>query len=130
MSALFEKAHARFLDWLRKVWRVRGGGLYACGFAVTFVILELRSLFDDVLGIGSLFTGQAVEFIVQFFVDSFTNTLRSFAWPLYAVTFAPPWGAIALGIGFAGFATWLKRPIERWLFPEEPNDATGDRAAP
>jgi len=130
VSALFEKAHARFLDWLRKVWRVRGGGLYACGFAVTFVILELRSLFDDVLGIGSLFTGQAVEFIVQFFVDSFTNTLRSFAWPLYAVTFAPPWGAIALGIGFAGFATWLKRPIERWLFPEEPNDATGDRAAP
>lgn len=130
MSALLDKAHARFLIWLRKVWRVRGGGLYACGFAVTFVILELRSLFDDVLGVGSLFTGQAVEFIVQFFIDSFTNTMRSFAWPLYVVTFAPPWGAIALGIGFAGFATWLKRPIERWLFPEEPNDASGDQVAP
>lgn len=129
MAALLDKAQGRFLRWLRKVWRVRGGGLYACGFAVTFIILELRSLFDDVLGIGSLFTGQALDFIVQFFIDSMTNTMKSFAWPLYVVAFAPPWGAIALGIGFAVFASWLKKPIESRLFPQEDAEASEDRLA-
>ena len=27
--------------WFRNVWAVRGGGLYAVGFAVTFLYLEL-----------------------------------------------------------------------------------------
>jgi len=129
LAALLDKARDRFLRWLQKVWRVRGGGLYACGFAITFLVLESRSLFDDVLGIGSLFTGQAVEFIVQFFVDSLTNTMKSFAWPVYVATFAPPWGAIALGIGFAGFGTWLKAPIERRLFPDGTDDPSNQKPA-
>jgi hypothetical protein len=115
-SLLIDKSHGWFRTWFRKVWKVRGGGLYACGFAITFIVLELGSLSDDVLGIGALFTGQAIEFIVGFMIDSFKNTMYSFVWPVFVVQYAPPWGAIALGIAFFGFSTYLKPQIERWLF--------------
>jgi len=118
MPALLDKPQGWFIAWLRKVWLVRGGGLYAFGFACTFVLLELQSLADDVLGIGSLFNGQAVEFIVQLFVDSILNTLRSFAWPLYILGIAPPWGALLLALAFVAFARWCRAPIECRLFPD------------
>ena len=116
---LIDKSHGWFRDWFRKVWKVRGGGLYACGFAITFVIFEVGSLADDVLGIGALFNGQAIDFIISFIIDSFTNTLRAFMWPVYIVQWAPPWGAVALGLAFFGFSSYLKSPIERWLFDDD-----------
>ncbi|MGI9238448.1 MAG: hypothetical protein ACR2QZ_13690 [Woeseiaceae bacterium] len=115
-----EKSHGWFRSWFRKVWKVRGGGLYALGFAVTFVIFEIGSLSDDILGLGSLFNGQAIEFVIQFFIDSFKNTLKAFMWPVYVVQLAPPWGAITLGLAFIGFTRFLKSPIERWLFGDAP----------
>ncbi|HEY5643902.1 MAG TPA: hypothetical protein VIS31_13625 [Woeseiaceae bacterium] len=118
MKALLDKPRGRFIEWLRKVWLVRGGGLYAFGFIATFVLLELQSLADDVLGIGSLFNGQAVEFLVQFVLDSLSNTFRSFVWPVFILQIAPPFGAIALALAFLWFARFLKRPIETWLFPD------------
>ena len=121
--SLPKKSHGWFRDWFRKVWKVRGGGLYALGFAVSFIYFELGSLGDDILGIGSLFNGQAIEFIVQFFIDSFKNTISAFMWPLYIVQWAPPWGAMALGIGFVVFSSFLKPPIERWLFPDDAADS-------
>lgn len=118
MPGLLDKPQGKFIAWLRKVWLVRGGGLYAFGFACTFVLLELRSLADDVLGIGSLFNGQAAEFIVQFFIDSISNTLRSFVWPVYILKIAPPWGALLLALAFVAFARWCRAPIEHRLFPD------------
>lgn len=120
--ALVEKSHGWFRDWFRKVWKLRGGGLYACGFAITFVILEVQSLADDVLGIGALFSGQAIDFVIDFFLDSLMNTMYSFMWPVYIVQLAPPWGAIGLGLAFFGFASFLKKPIEGWLFDGGPTD--------
>ncbi len=111
-----EKSHGWFRDWFRKVWKVRGGGLYALGFALSFVYFEIGSLGDDILGIGSLFNGQAIGFLIQFFIESFQNTLKAFVWPVYVVQLAPPWGAIGLGLAYVGFAKYLKAPIERWLF--------------
>lgn len=102
---------------------MRGGGLYAFGFAVCFVILEVGSLGDDLADIGSLFNGQAIEFVVQFFIDSFTNTIKSFAWPVYVLQFAPPWGAIGLGLAFLFFAKVLQQPVEQWLGPEDVDDS-------
>lgn len=119
-----EKSHGWFRDWFRKVWKVRGGGLYALGFALSFVYFEVGSLGDDILGIGSLFNGQAIDFVIQFFIDSLKNTLKAFMWPIYVVQLAPPWGAIGLGVAFVGFTKFLKAPIERWLFPDEPAEET------
>jgi len=123
MPAMLDKPHGWFRRWFRKVWKLRGGGLYACGFAISFVILEIGSLADDVLGIGAVFSGQAIEFAISFIIDSFKNTLASFMWPVYVVQLAPPWGAIGLGVAFFGFSSYLKKPIESWLFADVPEGA-------
>ena len=46
--------------------------------------------------------------------------MYSFVWPVFVLQYAPPWGAIALGMAFFGFSTYLKPLIERWLFDAEP----------
>ena len=98
---------------------MRGGGLYACGFAATFIVLEIRSFAQDLKEIGLLFDGEIVEFFANFVVDSFRNTINAFIWPAEIVQLAPPWGAIGLGIAFVTFTKFLKKPIEKWLFDEE-----------
>lgn len=120
---MLDKPHGWFREWFRKVWKLRGGGLYACGFAISFLIREIGSLADDVLGIGAIFTGQAFEFVINFIIDSFMNTLYSFMWPVYVLQFAPPWGAIGLGLAYYGFSSFLKKPIEGWLFADVPDVA-------
>lgn len=120
--ALVEKSHGWFRSWFRKVWKLRGGGLYACGFAITFIILELQSVADDVVGVGALFTGEAIKFVLSFIVDSFKNTISAFMWPVYVVQLAPPWGAVGLGLAYFGFASFLKKPIEGWMFADEPEE--------
>jgi hypothetical protein len=119
-SPLIEKSKNGFRAWFRKVWEVRGGGLYACGFAVTFIILEAGSLSDDVLGIGALFNGQAISFVIGFIIDSLMNTFYALIWPVYVVQWKMPVGAIALGVAFWLFPTYVKPHIEGWLFDGEP----------
>ena len=116
---LVEQSHGWFRNWFRKIWDVRGGGLYAVGFAATFLYLEVLDLADDVMGIGALFDGQVIAFIVDFFVDSLMNTIASFMWPVNIVQWAPPWGAIALGVAFWLFPIYAKPTIENWLFDGE-----------
>lgn len=99
---------------------MRGGGLYACGFAITFVILEVGSIAEDVREFGRVFDGELIPFVVNIVVDSFKNTGLSFAWPVYIVRIAPPYGAIGLGLAFWLFPITLKKPIENWLFDGEP----------
>jgi hypothetical protein len=118
-AELIDKSHGWFRDWFRKVWKLRGGGLYACGFAIAFIVLEVGALADDVLGLGAIFNGQAIEFVIDFIIDSFTNTIRALMWPAYVVMWAPPWGALALGAAFMGFTSFLKKPIEGWLFDDD-----------
>ena len=112
------KAHGWFRRWFAKVWRMRGGGLYACGYAVTFLVLEVRSLTGDVFesdGVVDFFTSQIVEFMFRFLSESFINMIQAFMWPLYLIQFRPPWGIIGLGLAFAMFDVVLKKRIERWL---------------
>jgi hypothetical protein len=115
------RAYGWFRQWFARVWRVRGGGLYAFGFAASFAIYELRMLIDD-FGVDSdfivLFDGQIVEFILNFILESLTNTVYALVWPVQVVQFAPPFGAIGLGLAYVFFARVLKGPIERWLFAE------------
>ena len=118
-APLLESSKNGFRTWFRKVWKVRGGGLYAVGFAVTFIYLEIISLADDVLGIGAVFRGEAIEFFINFFIESLMNTIAAFIWPVSVIQFAPPTGAIALGVAFWLFPIYVKPHIERWLFDEE-----------
>jgi len=105
--------------WFRKVWDVRGGGLYACGFAVTFVVLEAGSVIEDFKQIGLLFDGQVVSFVLNFIIDSFQNTIQAFMWPVSIVQLAPPFGAIGLGVAFLLFPVLAKKHVEAWLFSDD-----------
>ena len=119
-TPLLESSKNGFRTWFRKVWDVRGGGLYACGFAVTFLILEIGSLADDVLGIGAVFNGEVISFLIDFIIDSFMNTFFALIWPVYVLQWQAPFGALALGVAFWLFPTYVKPHIEAWLFDEEP----------
>ncbi len=101
---------------------MRGGGLYACGFAITFIILETASIIDDVKEFGLLFNGEIVAFFLNFIIDSLQNTWKSFAWPMYVVQFASPWGAIGLGVAFWLFPIYVKKHVEAWLFSDDESD--------
>ena len=98
---------------------MRGGGLYACGFALTFAWLEIGSFFDDIAGIGMVFDGQIVDFILSFIIDSFKNTIAAFMWPLDILALAQPWGAVALGLAFWLFPIYVKPHIEKWMFSDQ-----------
>lgn len=106
------------------MWDVRGGGLYACGFAVTFIVLEAGSFIEDFKEIGLLLDGQIIAFILNFIIDSFQNTIAAFIWPLEIIELAPPFGAIGLGLAFWLFPTYVKKHIEAWLFDGEEEEKT------
>ena len=98
---------------------MRGGGLYACGFALTFVVLEAGSIIEDFKQIGLLFDGQVISFFLNFIIDSFQNTLQAFIWPATIAQYAPPFGAIGLGLAFLLFPVLVKKHVEAWLFSDD-----------
>lgn len=101
---------------------MRGGGLYAVGYALTFLYFEVISIFGDILESSSIedfFRNQIFEFIVRFAGETIQNMVAAFMWPVYVVRLDPLWGGIALGLAFWLFPITLKKPIEAWLFSEE-----------
>ena len=116
------KAHGWVRKWFGKVWKVRGGGLYAVGYALTFVFLEIRTVVSEIAGaegIGQFFSEQLIEFVFRFFGESLSNMIQAFIWPVEIVTLSPPWGAIGLGVMFMVFDKFLRKPVERWLVEPE-----------
>lgn len=130
MQELIDKSHGWFQNWFRKVWEVRGGGLYACGFGLAFLYFEIGSLREDIAQIGGIFNGQLISFLIEFIIDSFTNTIRAFGWPVYVVLTAPPFGAIALGLAFALFPKYIKPRLTQWLFPDGEPEVSGEVQEP
>ncbi len=117
-----DKAHGWFRTWFAKVWKVRGGGLYALGFAVWFAFLEVRTFIDEIVGsssVGDFISDQLIEIVLRFAMKSIMNTVEALIWPVRVIELSPPYGAIGLGIAFLVFTTYLKKPVERWLFPED-----------
>ena len=117
------KAHGWLRAWFRKVWDVRGGGLYAVGFAVSFLYFETTEIiFDDIPGfiaLNNVFSSELVAFGIQVVVDTMINFVKALIWPVYFVSWWPPVGAMVLGIAFFLFPRYFKSPIERWLFRDE-----------
>ena len=117
------KAHGWFRTWFGKVWRVRGGGLYAVGYALTFSYLELRAIGRELLeadGVIDFFTNQLFEFVFRFLSETIVNMIQAFMWPVFLIQLWQPYGAILLGLMFVLFPMVLKKPIERWLFGDQP----------
>lgn len=119
---LLDKSHHWFRGWFRKVWEVRGGGLYACGFAVAFLVFEVGSLREDIGQLGAVFRGDIIGFAVDIFIDSLVNTAKALVWPIFALQFSPPMGLIALVAAYLLFPRYIKPPISRWLFRDEAGD--------
>lgn len=106
----------------RTVWNARGGGLYAVGFFLTFLWLELTMFVDDVAeasGVGDFITGQLFELILRFTFESLLNTLLAFLWPVYVMQYEPPIGLVFLGVAYLLFPRFVKPTLERWLFKKD-----------
>ena len=123
---MINQAEGWFRRWFAKVWKVRGGGLYAVGWAVTFAYLEVTTLLGEIFeaeGVVEFFTSQLVEFLFRFIGDSLTNMISAFIWPVEIVQWRPPVGAIILGAAFMLFPVTIKPYITAWLFPDgEPEE--------
>ena len=118
-----DKAHGWFRRWFRTLWNLRGGGLYALGYIVTFAWLEVTSVAGDIAesdGVGDFLGAQIVEFVFRFLSDSLANMIQAFLWPVELLAYRPPYGLAALVVLYAGFRTFLKPPIERWMFGGDP----------
>lgn len=118
---MIDEAKSWFRRWFAKVWKLRGGGLYAVGYALTFVYLEVRMILGEFIEADSVvdfFTSQLFEFLFRFMVDSIENMIQAFIWPVYIVTWQQPIGAILLGVAYIVFAKFIKHHITAWLFPD------------
>lgn len=112
---------------VKRLWDLRGGGLYACGFVITFLYLETAMFIEDIIGFSGF--GSIGEEILQYFlrftVESLQNTVTAFIWPVYIIQISPLWGGVALGLGFWLFPVYLKKPLQAWLFPDDASAAAG-----
>mgnify|MGYP006965539926 CR=1 FL=1 len=116
-------AEGMFRRWFRRVWDVRGGGLYAVGYALTFAWLEVTSVVSSLMessSIGEFITEEIWEFLFRFLGDSIANLVQAFIWPVLLLQWRQPVGLILLVAGFVLFPIFAKPVIERWLFREEP----------
>ncbi len=114
-------AHA-MRPWFRKVWKARGGGLYACGFLLTFAYLEASMLIGEIVaatGFVDFFTEQLLELPLRFLSESFQNMIAAFMWPVPLIQFSPPWGFAILGAIYLLFTYLIKEPLEHWLFKDD-----------
>ncbi len=106
----------------RTVWDARGGGLYACGYVLTFIWLEFRMLVDDILSaesISGFFGEQIFEIVFRYLGESLQNMIAAFMWPVFIIEISPPWGLGILVAMFVAFPRWIKQPLEQWLFHDE-----------
>jgi hypothetical protein len=120
----------RFKRFLRALWDARGGGLYACGFVITFLWLEASTIVGEIASSSSLasfVTDELIEFVFRFSVQSLVNTILALVWPAYVIDWSPAWGGAALVALYFIFPRFIKPTITRWLFDgdsqvEEPQE--------
>lgn len=106
-----------FLNWARATWNARGGGFYACGFVVTFIILEIRLLVTElVTSTGDFIVQQVLQILLRFTVDSLVNTLLALIWPALLLGISPIWGTLGLAVGYVTFSRFIKQRLTRLLF--------------
>lgn len=111
--------------WLARIWLTYGGGLYAVGYAVTFLYLEARSIVEEIVeadGVIDFLIGHLFEFIFRFAIESLANMVQAFIWFVPVISYRSPLGIILLGFGFWLFDIYLRKPVGDWLL-REPGDS-------
>ena len=89
--------------------------------------LEAGSFIEDFKQIHLLFDGHVLDFVLNFIIDSFRNTMNAFIWPVRIIQLSQPWGAIGLVVAFLVFPVLLKSRIEHWLFDGQPPPKKADK---
>ena len=118
----FPRALNVFRRSFRTVWDARSGGLYACGYVLTFIWLELRMIVGDTLSaesISGFFSEQIFEMFFRFLGESLCSMINAFMWPVHIIEIAPPWGVGILVCMFVAFKQWIKERLETWLFHDD-----------
>ena len=100
---------------------MRGGGLYAVGYIVSFLWFEIRSVGADIVDFfgTDILSSELFGFLIGIVVDSFTNMVKALMWPVYIIQLNAVFGGIVLGVAFYIFPKYLKKPLEKKLFGEE-----------
>lgn len=114
---------------LHTMYAARGGGLYAVGFVISFVILEVQSFFEGFQsssGIGGLLGEQLLHLLLRFTLDSLGNTIQSLLWPLILINWSAIYGSILLVAGFFVFDRYIKKRLEVLLFGSDPQASPGE----
>lgn len=112
--------------WFAKIWLSYGGGLYAVGYAVTFLYLEVQTIISEIVessGVVDFLTGHLLEFIFRFAVDSIANMVQAFIWFVPMLSYRAPLGLILLGIGFYVFDIYLREPVGNWILGTAKTDS-------
>ena len=125
------QAHGAFRSWFRKVWNTRGGSIYTLGYALSFAALELKAVMTGLAGMtsaGDYVMGQVWQFLLRFSTDSIANLVLALMWPVFVLSWRPPWGIALFVLALLLFPKFIKPPVERWLFgdgerpPPEPKE--------
>ncbi len=91
------------------LWSSRGGGFYGLGYVVTFLVLEIRTLFSGVATSETVlgFIGQEVtQVFFRMAFESLLNSALAFLWPLYVLQLLSNWGVVVLVLGWWAYGKW------------------------
>lgn len=117
---------------LRKLWNARGGGLYASGYVVTFILLEIKTIGGEIVGSDSALSFITEQFFEMFFrllSESFVNSILAFIWPALVLQWSPLWGIGILVALYFVFPRFIKPTLTKWLFDDnESPTADADRS--
>ncbi len=112
----------KFRNFLHAMYTARGGGLYATGFVINFLFLEIQTFIQEVqtsTGVGGFFGDQIIHLIFRFTLQSLVNTIESFLWPLSLIQWSPVFGGVALAAAYIVFNRYIKKRLEALLFSND-----------
>ncbi len=107
---------------LRKLWNARGGGLYACGYVVTFIWLEIKTIAGEIVGSDSVLafvSEQLFEIFFRLLSETFVNSILAFIWPVFVLQLSPTWGILILTALYLVFPRFIKPTLTQWLFDDD-----------
>ena len=73
-------------DFIQKKWAKFGGGFYGVVAFFTWLVVEIREIFDMIVNIGGLwaFLKQInIGVIIELFISAITNFVTAMVWPVY-----------------------------------------------